>query len=161
MPPFFFWDLRSSLLSLFWVLFQVDCLSPLHLIVLIGFRFLGTSLVAQMVKCLSIMRETWVRSLGREDPLEKEMAIHSSTIAWKIPWTEELGRLKSMGSQRVWHDWATSHSHRKLSKQNIVIQQMNNMLQSKTVTATKWWLCVSKILLIRLTGKKTKALNVS
>ena len=57
-----------------------------------------------MVKCLSIMRETWVRSLGQEDPLEKEMAIHSSTIAWKIPWTEELGRLKSMGSQRVRHD---------------------------------------------------------
>ena len=49
-----------------------------------------------------------VWSLGREDPLEKEMAIHSSTIAWKIPWTEEPGRLQSMGSQRVGHDWATS-----------------------------------------------------
>ena len=57
-----------------------------------------------MVKCLSTMRETWVGSLGREDPLEKEMAIHSSTIAWKIPWTEELGGLQSMGSQRVGHD---------------------------------------------------------
>ena len=55
------------------------------------------SLVAQMVKHLSTMRETWVRSLDREDPLEKEMAIHSSTIAWKIPWTEEPGRLQSMG----------------------------------------------------------------
>ena len=53
---------------------------------------------------LSTMRETWVRSLGREDPLEKEMAIHSSTIAWKIPWTEEAGRLQSMGSQRVGHE---------------------------------------------------------
>ena len=63
-----------------------------------------TSLVAQMVKCLSTMQETRVRSLGREDPLEKEKAIHSSTIAWKIPWTEELGRLRSMGSQRVGHD---------------------------------------------------------
>ena len=63
-----------------------------------------TSLVAQMVKCLSTMRETRIRSLGREDPLEKEMAIHSSTIAWKIPWTEEPGRLQSMGSQRVGHD---------------------------------------------------------
>ena len=63
-----------------------------------------TSLVAQMVKRLSTMRETRVRSLGREDPLEKEMAIHSSTIAWKIPWTEEPGRLQSMGSQRVGHD---------------------------------------------------------
>ena len=63
-----------------------------------------TSLVAQTVKRLSTMRETWVRSLGREDPLEKEIAIHSSTIAWKIPWTEEPGRLQSMGLQRVGHD---------------------------------------------------------
>ena len=54
-----------------------------------------TSLVAQMVKRLSTMWETWVRSLGQEDPLEKEMEIHSSTIAWKIPWTEEPGRLYS------------------------------------------------------------------
>ena len=57
-----------------------------------------------MVKRLSTMQETWVRSLGREDPLEKEMAIHSSTIVWKIPWTREPGRLESMGSQRVGHD---------------------------------------------------------
>ena len=63
-----------------------------------------TSLVAQMVKRLSTMRGTQVRSLGREDPLEKEMEIHSSTISPKIPWTEELGRLQSMGSQRVRHD---------------------------------------------------------
>ena len=70
-----------------------------------------TSLVAQMVKHLSTMWETWVRSLGQEDPLEKEMAIHSRTIAWKIPWTEELGRLQSMGSQRVRHDWVTSLTH--------------------------------------------------
>ena len=62
------------------------------------------SLVAQTVKCLSTMWETWVQSLGWEDPLEKEMAIHSSTIAWKIPWTEEPGRLQSMGLQRVRHD---------------------------------------------------------
>ena len=58
-------------------------------------------MVTQTVKCLSTMWETWVRSLGREDPLKKEMAIHSSTIAWKIPWMEEPGRLQSMGSQRV------------------------------------------------------------
>ena len=57
-----------------------------------------------MVERLSTMRETWVRSLGREDPLEKEMAIHSSTIAWKIPWTEEPDRIQSMGSQKVGHD---------------------------------------------------------
>ena len=61
-------------------------------------------LVTQMVKCLSTMWETWVRSLGQEDAPEKEMAIHSSTIAWKIPWAEEPGRLQFMGSQRVVHD---------------------------------------------------------
>ena len=64
----------------------------------------GTSLVAQMVKRLSTMWETWVQALGWEDPLEKEMAIHFSTIAWKIPWTEEPGRLQSIGSQRVGYD---------------------------------------------------------
>ena len=62
------------------------------------------SLVAQMGKCLPAMRETWVQSLGWEDPLEKEMATHSSTLAWKIPWTEEPGRLQPMGSQTVGHD---------------------------------------------------------
>ena len=66
------------------------------------------TLVAQTVKCLPAMRETWVRFLGREDPLEKEMAIHFSTLAWKIPWTEEPDRLQSMGLQRVGHDWVTS-----------------------------------------------------
>ena len=59
-----------------------------------------------MVKCLSTMRETRVQYLGWEDPLEKEMAIHSSTIAWKVPGTEEPGRLQSMGSQRVGHNLA-------------------------------------------------------
>ena len=61
------------------------------------------SLVAQMVKHLPAVQETWVPSLGWEDPLEKEMATHSSTLAWKIPWTEEPGGLQSMGSQRVGH----------------------------------------------------------
>ena len=61
-------------------------------------------------KCLPTMQETWVRSPGQEDPLEKEMATHSSILAWKIPWTEEPGRLQSMGSQRVAHDWVTSLS---------------------------------------------------
>ena len=60
--------------------------------------------MAQMVKRLPTMQETWVRSLGWEDPLEKEMAIHSSTLAWKIPWMVERGRLQSMESQRVGHD---------------------------------------------------------
>ena len=63
-----------------------------------------TSLVAQMVKCLPTVRETWVRSLGWEDLLEKEMATHSSTLTWKISWTEKPGVLRFMGSQRVRHD---------------------------------------------------------
>ena len=67
-------------------------------------RPLTASLVAQTVKRLPAMEETQVRFLGREDPLEKEMAILSSTLAWKIPWMEELDRLQSMGSQRVRHD---------------------------------------------------------
>ena len=62
------------------------------------------SLVAQTVKRLPTMRETRVQSLGWEVPLEKEMATHSSILAWKIPWMEEPGRLKSMGSQIVGHD---------------------------------------------------------
>ena len=60
--------------------------------------------MAQTVKNLPAMQENQVRSLGREDPLEKEMATHSSILAWKIPWTEETGRLQSTGSQRVGHD---------------------------------------------------------
>ena len=64
-------------------------------------QYFWASLVTQMVKHLPTMQETWVRSLGWEDPLEKEMATHSSTLAWKIPWTKEPGRLQSMESQRV------------------------------------------------------------
>ena len=66
------------------------------------------SLVAQMVKNLPAMQETQVRSLGREDPLEKRMTTHSSILAWRIPWIEELGRLWSMGSQRVRHSWVNN-----------------------------------------------------
>ena len=65
------------------------------------FHTFPSSLVAQMVKRLLAMQDTRVRSLDWEDPLKKEMATHSSTLAWKIPWTEEPGRLHSMGSQRV------------------------------------------------------------
>ena len=78
-------------------------------------------LVAQVVKILSAMRETWVRSLGQEDPLEKEMATHSSYLAWRTPWTEEPGGLQTLESQRVRHDgvtntlqtslWSNSHIH--------------------------------------------------
>ena len=66
--------------------------------------FCWASLVAQRLKRLPAMRETWVRSLGQEDPLEKEMTTHSSILAWRIPWTEESGGLQSTGSQRVRHD---------------------------------------------------------
>ena len=62
------------------------------------------SLVAQKVKHLPAMWETWAQSLGQEDPLEKEMATYSCTLAWKIPWTEKPGRLQSMGLQRVGQD---------------------------------------------------------
>ena len=65
---------------------------------------LETSLVAQMVKNVPAMQETWVRSLDWEDPLEEGMATHSSILTWRIPWTEEPGGLQSMGSQRVGHD---------------------------------------------------------
>ena len=65
-------------------------------------------LVAQLVRNPPTVQETWVRSLGWEDPLEKEMATHFSTLAWKIPWMEEPGRLQSMGSLRVRHDSVTS-----------------------------------------------------
>ena len=71
---------------------------------------LRASLVAQMEKSLPAVWETWVQSLGWEDPLEKEMATHSSILAWRMPWTEEPGGLQSMGSQRVGHDRPTSLS---------------------------------------------------
>ena len=62
------------------------------------------SLVAQLVKNLPAVQETWIQSLGWEDPLEKEMATHSSILAWRIPWMEEPGRLQSAGLQRVGHN---------------------------------------------------------
>ena len=70
-------------------------------------QYSWASLVAQLVKNPPAMWETWVRSLGWEDPLEKGMATHSSILAWRIPWTEEHGWLQSVGSQRVGHDLAT------------------------------------------------------
>ena len=74
------------------------------------FISVSASLVAQKVKHLPAMRKTQVQSLGGEDTLVKEMTTHSSTLVWKIPWTEKSGRLQSMGSQRVRDDWATSLS---------------------------------------------------
>ena len=66
-------------------------------------KLMNFCLVAQMMMNLPAM-QNWVQSLGQEDPLEKEMATHSSILAWRIPWTEEPGRLQTMGSQRVKHD---------------------------------------------------------
>ena len=68
----------------------------------------STTLVVQMVKTLPATRETWVESLGGEDPLEKGMATHSSVLAWRVPWTEQPGRLPSMGLQRVRLDRAAT-----------------------------------------------------
>ena len=77
-------------------------------------QYSWASLVTQMVKTLPAMQETWFWSLDWEDPLEKGTATHSSILAWRIPWTEEPGRLQSMGSQRAGHDWATFTSFHNL-----------------------------------------------
>ena len=78
---------------------------------------IGLPWLAQTVRSLFAVQETWVQSLSREDPPEKEMATHSRILAWKIPWTEERGRLQSMVSPRVGYDWATSllFSHKGIS----------------------------------------------
>ena len=73
--------------------------------------------MVQIVKNLAAMWDTQVRSLGWEDPLEEEMATHSSIFAWRIPWTEEPGGLQSIGSQRVGYDWATENTHRLFKKE--------------------------------------------
>ena len=67
-------------------------------------QYSWASLVAQTVKNLPAIQKTWVQSLGWEDPLEKRMATHSSILAWRIPWTEEPGKIQSMGSQRLGHN---------------------------------------------------------
>ena len=77
--------------------------------------------MAQTVKNLPAMMETWVQSLGWEDLLEKEIASHSSVLAWEIPWTEEPGRVQSMGSQRVRHDLAT-----KQQQQHNLVRLISN-----------------------------------
>ena len=97
----FSWAENFTLVKSNWLIFY-------HFFKSLPMRFWWAFLVAQMVKGLPAMRETRVRSLGWEDPLEKEMATHSRIHAWKIPWTEEPGGLQSMGSQRVGHDWVTS-----------------------------------------------------
>ena len=86
------------------VLTHKDILISVYSIKFFTLNYMLYSLVAQRVKRLPAVWEIWVRSLGQEDPPEKEMATHTSTLAWKIPWTEEPGRLQSMGSQRVGHN---------------------------------------------------------
>ena len=98
----------------------------------------GASLMAQRAKNLPAMQETqetWVWYLGWEDPLEEGMAIHSSILAWRIPWSEEPGGLQSIGSWRIGHNWATKHAcmlatHRSsvvqsLSRNNITMEYLN------------------------------------
>ena len=92
------WQLVLAELLWLWTYLPVQIMSPNIL----------PDLVAQTVKNLPAIQETRVRSLGHEDPLENGMATHSSILSWKIPWTEEPGRLLSMGSQRVGHDWVTN-----------------------------------------------------
>ena len=79
--------------------------------------------MVQMVKNLSAMWETWAQSLVQEDSLKKAVATHSSTFAWRIPWTEEPGRLQSMGSQRVRHDWVTEDTHTHTRKVFVVMER--------------------------------------
>ena len=82
-------------------------------------QYSSASLVAQLVKNPPAVRETWVWSLGREDPLEEGMATHSSILAWRIPWTEEPGMLYR--SQKAGHNWATKHTHKVLSDKDQCI----------------------------------------
>ena len=88
-----------------------------------------TPLVAQLVKNLPAKQEPCVRSLGREDSLETEMATHSSTLAWRIPWTEEPGRPQSMGSLRAGHDCATKFHFLSFCQLNI----------QDSLVFGKWW----------------------
>ena len=97
-----------SRVNCIWMFIRCQALCFLCIFLFSIYSSLRDSLVAQRLKRLPAMWETWVRSLGWEDPLEKEMASHSSILAWRIPWMEEPGGLQSTGSKRVGHDWATS-----------------------------------------------------
>ena len=106
----------------------------------------GWFLVAQRLKRLPARRETRVQSLGQEDPLEKEMAPHSSILARRIPWTEEPGGLQSTGSQRVGHDWATSLTH-------SLIQSKGSLWRLKELVQIKLYnLCAWKIISPKLSN---------
>ena len=83
--------------------------------------------VAQTIKNLPVTWETWLLSLGWEDPLEKGMATHSSILAWRIPWTEKPGRLQSMGLQRVRHNWATFTFHGNLEDNGVLRKRVQTV----------------------------------
>ena len=109
----------SEAFPIAWIKCIIPLFKPQHYVLsiplkslyfILSLEELKSSLVAQRVKWLPAMQETWVWSLVWENPLEKEMATYSSTLALRIPWTEEPGRLQSMESQRVRHHWATSLS---------------------------------------------------
>ena len=118
-------------------------------------------MVAQMVKNPPAMWVTWVQSLGWEDPLQKGKSTHSSILAWRIPWTEEPGRLQPMGLQRVGHNWVTKHTHMKIwgDHKDIKQEDMENSYQGywshTTATAVKGFsvesfhfLCVMRLWVI-------------
>ena len=147
---------------------------PQHLFPYSIFSQISASLEAQTVKCMPAMQETGVWSQGWEDPLEKEMATHSSILAWRIPRTKEPGELQSMGSRRVRHDWATSlsFSFLKSSKNSVTFccvlffPKMNhlwciiiqvvpiniNIIKSKNKQEQVNILCPSKLLNLRSSG---------
>ena len=110
--------------------------------------------MAQRVKCLPAVQETWVWSPGWEDPLEKEMATHSSTLAWNIPWTEEPGRLQSRASQGVAHDWATSLlSSKKLEDCSLWSYRVlffKELVECNDLTVYLYLLCTYHVLTIAL-----------
>ena len=94
--------------------------------------FSGLPQIGSVIKNLPAVQETWVWSLGQEDPLEKGVATHFSNLAWSIPWTEEPGGVQSMGSQRVGHDWATfTHTPAELSssdRKSIFFEGKENLV---------------------------------
>ena len=126
----------------------------------------GASLVAQRLKRLPAMRETWVRSLGQEDPLEKEMATHSSILAWRIPWTEEPCGLQSTGSQRVRHDCyirllndITKMFHTLKCEDFLILHYIENCCFPKKIPKTTVHVLAVKLLIkltdFRITFSKT------
>ena len=131
--------------KLWWILGKTCCFSWLYLILLLSWE--GVSGVFGMgvyiawafpcssgVKNPPAMQKIWVWSLGGEDPLEKEMATHSSVLAWEIPWTEEPGRLQSMGLQRVGHDLVTKHTRTYIVAMKTLSYHKPLSSQTKSIT---------------------------